>query len=484
MGRSYLIDHDGYLFQAPISWYAQKNLWDLSPHLQNGPYEFDRRVRSECLFCHCNSVKPVANTINRYQQPVFRGHAIGCERRHGPGELHVQRYQTREPPADPDDTIVNPGKLDPALREAVCQQCHLSALTRIPRRGKDLFDFRPGLPLQSFLTVFVPPAENSENHKFVSQVEQMYVSRCFRASGGQPGCISCHDPHRLPAPEKKAAFYRRRCLNCHQETRRSLDLEVRRRQDAEDRALYPLSHAAPDTSNVAHSAATDHRIPRQPGAKVPAAEEPKALLPGVPLVPFYQDRPDHPDQEMFRDLGLAVIQGAEHGSPGPTRMRLAQAGHAVAGAGGAQAAGGRRGLAGLRPGALVARPPAGSPGGPGNGAGRAPDQEDCLVNAATVSAELGLADASAGYWRRALAVDPWSWQYHMPPRLGAARASRHARGPGGMPGGHAPEPGQPGDPLGSGQIRSARRGPRTGPGRVRDRSGLEAGAPGSLAALV
>src|SRR5262245_32912343 len=28
-GRSYLIEHDGFLFQSPISWYAGTNVWDL-----------------------------------------------------------------------------------------------------------------------------------------------------------------------------------------------------------------------------------------------------------------------------------------------------------------------------------------------------------------------------------------------------------------------------------------------------------------------
>ena len=32
----------------------------------------------------------------------------------------------------------------------------------------------------------------------VGHVEQMESSRCFRESQGRLGCISCHDPHRLP----------------------------------------------------------------------------------------------------------------------------------------------------------------------------------------------------------------------------------------------------------------------------------------------
>ena len=29
-GRSYLVAQDGYLFKSPISWYSEKNLWDLA----------------------------------------------------------------------------------------------------------------------------------------------------------------------------------------------------------------------------------------------------------------------------------------------------------------------------------------------------------------------------------------------------------------------------------------------------------------------
>ena len=94
----------------------------------------------------------MAGTLNRYEPPIFQGHAIGCERCHGPGELHVERGGVS---AGPDLTIVNPGRLAPALRESVCQQCHLQGWFRFPRAGRDSFDFRPGLPLHRFLAVFV-----------------------------------------------------------------------------------------------------------------------------------------------------------------------------------------------------------------------------------------------------------------------------------------------------------------------------------------
>src|SRR5262245_30046449 len=90
-GLGYLIERDGFLFQSPITWYARKQRWDLSPGYKQTNPHFDRPVESTCLFCHANRVEPIAGTTNRYASPIFRGHAIGCERCHGPGELHIQQ---------------------------------------------------------------------------------------------------------------------------------------------------------------------------------------------------------------------------------------------------------------------------------------------------------------------------------------------------------------------------------------------------------
>ena len=188
-----------------------------------GP-NFERPIQPECLFCHTNQVRHVAETLNRYEPPIFEGHAIGCERCHGPGALHVKGGGLS---TEPDLTIVNPAKLAPALRDSVCQQCHLQGWFRFPRAGRDFFDFRPGLPLHRFLAVFVQKNGNQDKLEVAGQVEQMESSRCFRASQGELGCISCHDPHRLPAPSIKAAYYRDRCLECHEKKGCALPLAER-----------------------------------------------------------------------------------------------------------------------------------------------------------------------------------------------------------------------------------------------------------------
>jgi hypothetical protein len=138
-----------------ITWYSRKQKWDLSPCYEKDNLHFERFIKPACLFCHSNRFDHVAGTENRYRPPNFMGHAIGCERCHGPGELHVR---TPERLSDEPPNIVNPARLQPALREAVCQQCYLQGDIRIVRAGRSLSDYRPGLPLSSVESVFVKAA--------------------------------------------------------------------------------------------------------------------------------------------------------------------------------------------------------------------------------------------------------------------------------------------------------------------------------------
>ena len=244
-----LIERDGFLIQSPITWFAHKGRWDISPgygELSPRP-NFERIIEPECLFCHANQLHHVAGTLNRYEEPIFEGHAIGCERCHGPGELHVNR---RGQSTEPDLTIVNPANLAPALRDSVCQQCHLQGWFRFTRAGREPFDFRPGLPLHRFLAVFVRTIDKRGKLGSVGQVEQMESSRCFRASQGQLGCIWCHDPHRLPEPSTKDAYYRERCLECHEKKGCALSLLSGKRGGRARTALRATCRARPSRPSL------------------------------------------------------------------------------------------------------------------------------------------------------------------------------------------------------------------------------------------
>jgi tetratricopeptide (TPR) repeat protein len=306
-GRSYLVDRDGYLFQTPISWYTQKQTWDLSPGFNANP---TRPIEVLCLFCHSNEAIPVEHSVNRYRPPIFRGYAIGCERCHGPGELHVKRRQDEKALQEVDDTIVNPRHLEPSLREAVCQQCHLQGEEHVLRRGRQPFDFRPGLPLHLFWSVFMRAGQRQDSAKAVGHVEQMYTSRCFRESNGKMGCISCHDPHLLPAPKESVTYYRNRCLKCHQETSCSQSVATRKRQNPADNCVVCHMPKA-ESSNIAHTSITNHRIPRQPGT-TEAQSGPIGSTAEYPLTLFHQDQRDTDDPDAGRDLGIALVNLSWH----------------------------------------------------------------------------------------------------------------------------------------------------------------------------
>ena len=118
---------DGYLFESPITWYSRKQKWDLS--LVTSTTTSISRVRQTRLpLLSFQPVRSRRRDRRRYRQPIFLGHGIGCERCHGPGELHVSRPEQMDKDLP---NIVNPAKLQPALRESVCQQCHLQGDIRI-----------------------------------------------------------------------------------------------------------------------------------------------------------------------------------------------------------------------------------------------------------------------------------------------------------------------------------------------------------------
>ncbi len=408
-GEGYLIVKDGYVFQSPISWYSQKGIWDLSPGYHGHNEHFDRPIGAECLFCHSNRVEPVEGTVNRYQAPVFRGEAIGCERCHGPGELHVRRQEDHAESAEDDDTIVNPRRLEPALREAVCEQCHLQGQTRVLRRGRAVFDYRPGLPLDRFWSVFVfPPGVGSE--KAVGQVEQMHQSRCYQASGGELGCTSCHDPHRLPTAAEKTAFYRGRCLDCHgkRAANCSLPLPARQARGDDCAACHMPSLAVTD---IVHVAATDHRVPREPG-RAAGGTGPAGRTQGPMLLPFHGGAEAARNREVQRDLGVGLTDLGVRVPPGPQRVQLSRAALPLLEDATWAAPDDVRAWEARAYALRTLNQPRDALEACEKALALAPEREVALAEAATAAGQLGRAEDAMRYWRRVIAVSPRRWNYH------------------------------------------------------------------------
>lgn len=250
VGRSYLFEVEGFLFQAPVSYYSSVGRLDLSPgYADKQNIDLAKPVEEPCLYCHASQPQPVANTQNRYLDPPFLEDGVGCERCHGPGEQHVKTHRD----------IVNPAKLDAARRDSICQQCHLTGAARVPRPGRGVGTFRPGDLLADHLAVFVWDQAGGERAA-TDHSEQLARSKCKLRAGDRMWCGTCHDPHSQPAAAARTALYRERCLACHQE--KGCTLSVKARSAAADDCVS--CHMPKGRSREGeHVAYTDHTIARR-----------------------------------------------------------------------------------------------------------------------------------------------------------------------------------------------------------------------------
>lgn len=279
--RSYLVEIDGFLVESPITWYTSQQAWSISPGY-DAPLTpgFTREVPEKCLFCHAGRAEAIDHSLHRIR---FLEHAIGCERCHGPGSLHVARWRdgTSNDGGDQaiDPTIVNPIHLSRALADAICQQCHLTTTAYVAARGRKLTDFRPGLPLERFRHYY-RPRDLESSMRVVGHVDQLMMSRCYRESDSL-ACMSCHNPHGFPTPEKKIAHYRQACLRCHQEQSCGVDPEILASTNpANDCAAC---HMPTTSTDIPHMAFTHHRIgihrELPPSESSPRNESPMELEP-------------------------------------------------------------------------------------------------------------------------------------------------------------------------------------------------------------
>lgn len=166
----YLVKVNDRLFQSPISYYSRHQIWDMAPGFEKDPApEFDRPAVPECLECHAGGLRPVRNTLNRYENPPFSQLSISCDRCHGDATAHNRKPSRAN--------IVNPVTLPTRARDSVCEQCHLSGEVRILNPGREFYDFHAGQELESVFSVYIQSGSKSPSAassiKVVSHVEQL-----------------------------------------------------------------------------------------------------------------------------------------------------------------------------------------------------------------------------------------------------------------------------------------------------------------------
>jgi len=208
-GQTYLYWKGDQLFQLPVSYWTDLKGWINSPGYSEGVANFDRPILPRCLECHAAYFEsiPSEKAENYYKKTGFVL-GISCERCHGPGRAHAE-YERSKPVAVTSGTrsIVNPASLPRDHQIEVCAQCHGG----IGQAIAPAFSYVPGQQLENYVRLPRPDAE-ARVDVHGNQVSLTQRSRCYQNS--QMTCTTCHEVH---APERAAASYSEKCLQCHQD---------------------------------------------------------------------------------------------------------------------------------------------------------------------------------------------------------------------------------------------------------------------------
>lgn len=310
LGVTYLYFMNDYLFESPVAWYAATGGYDMKPGLSDVrqiPPAIP--VQSACLRCHMSAVQAsLPGTINRYRGLPFLHTGITCESCHGDPGDHL-RSGGKAP-------IVNPTHLDADGRDSVCISCHLEGDVSVERAGKSPLNYRPGESISTYLAYYIRSSQNLRT-RGVSEVEQLSQSTCKRISGDKMSCMSCHDPHFTPGPDKRVAFYRGKCLACHAEPAFAAS------HHPENQDCTSCHMQRTGAENIPHVAWTDHRILRLPESTSPLAHQ----TGGGELVPIFSPN------STKRDLAMAeykLLLEGDQSFEGTAWEQLTQLGDSIA----------------------------------------------------------------------------------------------------------------------------------------------------------
>lgn len=269
--NSHILNFNGYIFQAPVTYYTQDGKWDMAPsYREQGNLRFGRLLDAECITCHNHFPEQEEGSINKFTQMPS---GIECERCHGPGALHVEEKNAGivvNTTQEIDNSIVNPAKLPRELQMDLCQRCHLQGIA-VLEPGKTFYDFKPGMQLSEVFNVFLPRFKASDREFIMaSQADRLRQSKCYQKT--DMTCLTCHNPHESVRGMETDHFVNA-CLQCHQTADQIKCTESEQERSKFENECHKCHMPLSGSVDIAHVAITDHKIQNSPAAQDEKVDE-------------------------------------------------------------------------------------------------------------------------------------------------------------------------------------------------------------------
>jgi Doubled CXXCH motif (Paired_CXXCH_1)/Cytochrome c554 and c-prime len=214
---------DGRIIVLPPSWDVLRKQWFHNLEIVN-PEESDRVLlqvwNRSCYGCHVSREEKGFDPEHLTYTTRWTDFGTNCERCHGPGSEHVNRYQHAAAVRNADTAIVLQTRLSPLRNTMVCAQCHSlrNVIGDDFTAGSNYYD--SFFPILEYAQKVDPdPAywADGRPRRFSNDAIGFWESQCFLKGGAT--CISCHEDVHDPEVEKNPKLRpgaNALCMQCHQ----------------------------------------------------------------------------------------------------------------------------------------------------------------------------------------------------------------------------------------------------------------------------